>query len=78
MVHAVYVITFAQYIVTVPRNEHFEVPRHLSPIYTGQKEVGQRLETALMPSSYGRSHQRRFVLWGLGGPGKTQTCLKYI
>jgi tetratricopeptide (TPR) repeat protein len=64
--------------VLVPRNEHFEVPQHVSPVFTGQAQIGQRLETVFAPSSHERSEQRRFVLFGMGGSGKTQICLQYV
>lgn len=64
--------------VLVPRNEHFEVPQHVSPVFTGQAQIGRRLETVFAPSSHERSKQRRFVLFGMGGSGKTQICLQYV
>lgn len=62
----------------VPCNKYFEVAQHLSPVFTGQAQIGQRLETAFAPFSYGCSKQRRFVLFGMGGSGKTQICLQYL
>jgi hypothetical protein len=52
-------------------NKYFEVAHHLSPVFTGQGQIGKRLETAFTPSEYKRSFQRRFVLFGMGGAGKT-------
>jgi hypothetical protein len=65
--------------ISVPYNKHFEVPHLLSPVFTGRDDDLQCLTTSFAadPPSQGR-HQRRFVLFGLGGSGKTQTCLKYI
>lgn len=62
----------------VPRNKHFEVPHHVSPVFTGQAQIGRRLETVFAPSSHERAKQRRFVLFGMGGSGKTQICLQYV
>jgi signal recognition particle GTPase len=58
-------------------NKHFEVAPHLSPVFTGQGHIGKRLETAFTPSEYKCPFQRRFVLFGMGGAGKTQICLRY-
>ncbi len=62
----------------VSYNQHFEVSHLLSPVFTGQEEVSQCLESSLTLAQLPRQPvQRRFVLWGLGGSGKTQICLKY-
>jgi len=58
-------------------NKHFEVTQHLSPVFTGQRQIGKRLETAFTPSEYKCPLQRCFVLFGMGGAGKTQICLQY-
>ena len=58
------------------RNKHFEVPRGPSTSFTGREEVLTRLETRCLPSSNSKQ-QRRFVIHGLGGSGKTQICLKF-
>jgi Holliday junction resolvasome RuvABC ATP-dependent DNA helicase subunit len=62
----------------VHRNNYFEVPSHVSPFFTGREQVGRRLEVAFSPSKYRGSNQRRFVLFGMGGAGKTQICLHYV
>ncbi|KAK5311064.1 hypothetical protein LTR93_011837 [Exophiala xenobiotica] len=65
--------------ISVSYNKHFEVPRLLSPVFTGRDEDLQCLTTSLAPGpSSPRKHQRRYVLFGLGGSGKTQICLKYV
>jgi GTPase SAR1 family protein len=62
-----------------PYNKYFEVLHLLSPVFTGRNEDLQRLTTAFAPcESPQHRHQRRFVLFGLGGSGKTQICLKYV
>jgi hypothetical protein len=60
-------------------NKYFEVPHSLSPVFTGRDKDLQRLATSLAarkPSE--EQDQRRFVLFGLGGSGKTQICLNYL
>ena len=54
------------------------VPRSASRLYTGRRELGERLAQAflldpVMPSR----HQRIFVIIGIGGTGKSQVCLKF-
>lgn len=65
--------------ILVSYNTHFEVSHLLSPVFTGRDEELQCLTISFAkgPSSEKR-HQRRFVLFGLGGSGKTQICLKYV
>jgi len=63
---------------SISHNQHFRVPHHLDPLFTGRERIGRRLDTAFGPSRSERLVQRRFVLYGVGGAGKTQTCLRYI
>jgi tetraacyldisaccharide-1-P 4'-kinase len=60
-------------------NKHFEVPHTVSSVFTGREDVYQRLSEACLPSNAreGQRVQKRFVLYGLGGSGKTQICLKF-
>lgn len=66
------------YTASVPRNKYFGVTHHLSPQFTGQEQVGRQLASAFLSAHYGQAVQRRFVLFGMGGAGKTQICLNYI
>src|SRR5271170_6139344 len=65
----------------VPRfhNRYYEIPRNPSSAFTEQHNVYTRLREACLPSDDPSSppRQRRFVLHGLGGSGKTQLCLKF-
>lgn len=60
-------------------NKHFEVPRAPSPAFTGREEICERLHARCLPSSKPnlQPQQKRFVIHGLGGSGKTQVCLKF-
>lgn len=62
------------------RNKYFHVPHNVSNIFTGQGQLSAELEEKmLMPPAQGlEMHKRIFVLYGLGGSGKTQFCLKFI
>jgi len=55
-------------------NKHFGIPQTVSSIFTGREAQIEELGAAfLAPSPEGRSQmQRRFVISGLGGSGKTQ------
>ncbi|RDW58320.1 hypothetical protein BP5796_12250 [Coleophoma crateriformis] len=60
-------------------NEHWLVPRSVSSFFTGRSDVLKRLRTSLCPSpkSINESRQRRFVIIGVGGAGKSEVCLKF-
>ncbi|KAK4935621.1 hypothetical protein LTR10_023344 [Elasticomyces elasticus] len=65
--------------ILVSHNQHFQVPHLLSPVFTGRDDDMQSLTAAFVPVPPSqRPHQRRFVLFGLGGSGKTQICLKHV
>ena len=53
------------------------VPFHPIAEYTGRVEVGARLKELCLPSRTAEESNKIFVLWGIGGSGKTQTCLKF-
>ena len=55
-----------------------EMP-NLSPIFTGQKDVLDSLEKIFTHQVTSRPISRHScLLWGMGGIGKTQLCLKFI
>ena len=66
--------------VSKPRNKYFHIPHNVSSIYTGREDVIHGLENKLLLSSVDdvKHQQKRFVLYGLGGSGKTQFCLKFV
>ncbi|KAG0649622.1 hypothetical protein D0Z07_4045 [Hyphodiscus hymeniophilus] len=60
-------------------NDHFDIPRTVSSIFTGRdgqlKELKYMLDIATPQE---RTHtQKRFVIYGLGGSGKTEFCCKF-
>lgn len=58
-------------------NEHYLVPRSVNTHFTGRQDIRERLIDSLAPSRHLRNEvQRRFVLHGMGGAGKTQIALK--
>ena len=62
------------------RNKYYEIPRDPSPFFTGQEEILDQLRGSCLPSSAldTQLQQKRFVIYGLGGSGKTQLCLKFV
>ena len=50
-----------------------------SPIFTGRQDVLDKLEKIFTHQATSRLISRRScLLWGMGGIGKTQICLKFI
>ena len=62
------------------RNKYFHVPHNVSSIFTGRDNVTRILKTKIEENldDIEPSQQKRFVLYGLGGSGKTQFCLKFV
>ncbi|RDW80348.1 hypothetical protein BP5796_05046 [Coleophoma crateriformis] len=61
-------------------NEHFDIPKTVSSIFTGRKLYLDGLRKAFdvsLSSTETSSAQKRFVVFGLGGSGKTQFCCKF-
>ena len=61
------------------RNKYFEIPFDVSPYFTGGDDVCCELRKDCLPSENfpARVPQKRFILYGLGGSGKTQMALKF-
>ncbi|KAL9053755.1 MAG: hypothetical protein Q9162_004553 [Coniocarpon cinnabarinum] len=54
------------------------VPRTVSRLYTGRQEIGRELERAFqLQDEQTPKEQRRFVISGLGGTGKSEVCIKF-
>lgn len=63
----------------VLRNKHFELPFDVSPYFIGRDDICRELRDNCLPSEdlSAPNPQKRFVLYGLGGSGKTQLALKF-
>lgn len=61
-------------------NQHFLVPYTVSSIFTGRDTLARGIkEKILSPNGSSKPpKQKRFVVYGLGGSGKTQFCLKFV
>ena len=60
-------------------NKYYCIPHNLSAIFTGRDDIIQKIYEGFFPSDTKKRHieQKRFVLYGLGGSGKTQTCIRF-
>lgn len=59
-------------------NEFYVVDGRANEHFTGRNDIRTRLSESLIEERWiGSKAQQRFVLYGLGGSGKTQICLKF-
>ncbi|KAI1378304.1 hypothetical protein F4677DRAFT_443519 [Hypoxylon crocopeplum] len=56
-------------------NKHFVVGRSVKSFYTGREKQMAKVTAAFADTTYGG--QKRFIIYGLGGSGKTELALKY-
>ncbi|KAL8775872.1 MAG: hypothetical protein Q9194_003555 [Teloschistes cf. exilis] len=69
-----------QIALEVSLNEHFYIPRAVSSMFTGKADLLNDLRHCLFDSSteMQKQHvQKRFIIYGLGGSGKTEFCCKF-
>lgn len=61
------------------RNRHFFPPQETAADFIGRENVSEILNHALFPpgDSLSVNRQRKFVVHGMGGSGKTQICSKF-
>ena len=59
---------------TVPSNVHWCIPRSVNTLFTGRSEILRRIKSAITTGDV--NTQRRFVITGMGGQGKSEICLK--
>jgi hypothetical protein len=62
----------------ISTNVHWNVPRTVNSLFTGRTEILTKIQEALHHSHKTPSieQQKRFVITGLGGQGKSEICLK--
>ncbi|KAK3182171.1 hypothetical protein K4F52_006540 [Lecanicillium sp. MT-2017a] len=60
-------------------NHYFDVPQSVSSIFTGRESLLRDLKEVVFRRTGTRhdQYQRRFIIIGLGGSGKTQFCCKF-
>ena len=49
-----------------------------SALFTGREDILQRLKDHFAPQDEGDRSRKLFLLYGMGGIGKTQICLKFV
>ena len=61
------------------RNVHFSMPQSVQSFFTGREELLKELSTSFIqsPGPLYDQDQRRFVIHGIAGSGKTQFCCKF-
>ncbi|KAA6414008.1 MAG: hypothetical protein FRX48_02370 [Lasallia pustulata] len=66
-------------LTSVSGNKHFDIPQTVSSIFTGREAQLKELQTTFFaPSSDVETrNQKRFVIYGVAGSGKTQFCCKF-
>ncbi|EFR00516.1 protein kinase subdomain-containing protein [Nannizzia gypsea CBS 118893] len=57
------------------RNEHWCVERSSNTLFTGRREIINQIKRAITLGEINQT-QRRFVITGMGGVGKSEICLK--
>lgn len=56
---------------------HWIVPRTINSLFTGRTELLDRIQGALrVDKASDFKEQKRFIITGLGGQGKSEICLK--
>ena len=61
-------------------NVHWMVPRNTNTLFIGRNDILKKLNGSLGPQSNSlqmSEHQKRFVIVGDGGIGKSEVCLKF-
>lgn len=67
-------------------NKHFDTPKPVDQFYTGREDQAKQLNNWLLPKGSQKldtapektnEKQQRFVIYGVGGSGKTQFCCKF-
>ncbi|KAL9109661.1 MAG: hypothetical protein Q9227_005699 [Pyrenula ochraceoflavens] len=72
------IFSAANLLATASGNKHFDVPQPLSSLYTGRQSLLGELKHIFFPLKSDLSQrQKRFVINGIGGSGKTQFCSKF-
>lgn len=67
--------TISQYLQEITIKSHWCVPRSVNTLFTGRSDIINRIKEAITLKE-GSQVQRRFVITGMGGLGKSEICLK--
>ena len=69
-------VEFACTDACVAENKHWIVPHSVNSLFTGRSELVNRIESALRNDALSTTSQKRLVITGMGGMGKSEVCLK--
>ncbi|SPO04151.1 uncharacterized protein DNG_06834 [Cephalotrichum gorgonifer] len=59
-----------------PVNTHWLVPRSVNPLFAGREDILRTIQKAISrENKTNGDQQRRFVITGMGGQGKSEVCL---
>jgi len=61
-------------------NNALSIPQkpNSSALFTGREEIIGKLKNHFTPQDQGNNQRKSFLLYGMGGIGKTQICLKFV
>ncbi|KKY16867.1 putative kinesin light chain [Phaeomoniella chlamydospora] len=63
---------------SIVQNEHYLIPRDPTSQFTGREKLLEQIRESYFPANARpSSSQRRYVIHGEGGRGKTELCLKF-
>ena len=62
------------------QNDTLSIPQkpNSSALFTGREDIIEKLKNHFAPQEQGNTHRKYFLLYGMGGIGKTQICLKFV
>ena len=62
------------------QNDTISIPQKpkSSALFTGREEILEKLKHHFAPQDQGNTQRKYFLLYGMGGIGKTQICLKFV
>lgn len=55
---------------------HWKVPRTVNSLFTRRTALLVRIQAVLLSDATSSNKQKRFVITGLGGQGKSEICLQ--
>jgi Mrp family chromosome partitioning ATPase len=60
----------------VAKNEHWMVQQPLDGLFIGRSELIAQIQSAIRTDDPGKTKQKRLVITGMGGIGKSELCLR--
>ena len=62
------------------QNDTLSIPQkpNSSALFTGREDILEKLKHHFAPQDQRNTQRKYFLLYGMGGIGKTQICLKFV